>query len=285
MAHAATLRWTDWSADPLVVAGLALSALAYLWLCQRFPPRGRQRACFWTGFLVLLVALVSPLDKGANYLFALHMVQHMLLLLVAAPLLALAVPPSVLGWVYRRPATRRAFRAVWSPVPAFVLFNATLLGWHVPAAYDVTLRFPLVHAAEHLSFVAAGLVFWGVIGSPAPAMVRAPLGIRFAMLVGADVVNFVLGFALSFAGRPLYEPYTLVARLWGLSPLEDLRLGGALMWVMGQMMYAVPVLLLLNVMLWRDSDRGIRPRPYSALPGPTPARRGPPPRSRRLLGS
>jgi cytochrome c oxidase assembly factor CtaG len=269
MNNPVILRWTDWSADPLVVAGLTLLALAYLWLCRRFPPRSRQRACFWGGFLVLVLALLSPLDLGADYLFTLHMLQHMLLLLVAPPLLALAIPSSLLGWVYRRPALRRVFRAVWSPVPAFVLFNAALLLWHIPAAYDMTLRFPLVHAAEHLSFIAVGLVFWGVIVSPAPAMVRAPLGIRFAMLVGADVVNFVLGFALAVAGRPLYVPYTLVGRLWGLSPLDDLRLGGALMWVMGQMMYAVPVLILLNVILWRDGDRRPRSRP----------------RPRRLLGS
>jgi len=254
-----TLRWTDWNADPAVLAGLVLAALVYARLAHRFPARGRQAAYFWAGLLVAALALLSPLDTGANYLFTLHMAQHMLLLLVAPALMALAVPPSLLGWVYQRPALRRVFRALWAAIPAFVLFNGILLFWHIPAAYDATLRAPWVHAAEHATFVAAGLVFWGVIVSPAPVFVRAPLGLRLALLVGADIVNFVLGFALTFAGRPFYLPYALAPRLWGLTPLEDLKLGGALMWVMGQMMYAVPVLILINVILWRDGGRGMRP--------------------------
>ncbi len=266
MTGAVTLRWTDWTGSPAPVFGLAAAALAYPWICRRFPPRGRQSLYFWAGLVVLAVALLSPLDAGAEYLFTLHMLQHMLLLLVAPPLLALAVPPSLLGWAYRRPPLRRVLRILWTPVPAFLLFNGALLLWHLPAAYDAALRSPWVHAAEHVSFVATGLVFWGVIVSPAPAFVRAPLGLRLAMLIGADVVNFTLGFALAFAGRPFYVPYTAVGRLWGLTPLDDLRLGGAVMWVMGQMMYAVPVLILINVILWRDGGRGMPGRPSGERP-------------------
>ena len=240
----------------MVLGALAVGALAYVWIAARFPPRGRQAWYFSAGYVVLTLALVSPLDRGAAYLFTLHMLQHMLLLLVAPPLLALAVPPTLLGWVFQRPALRRVLRALWAPVPAFVLYNGVLLAWHVPAAYDATLRSPWIHATEHATFVAAGVIFWGVIVSPAPALVRASYGLRLALLLGADVVNFVLGFALAFAGRSFYTPYTEVGRLWGLSPLDDLKLGGALMWVMGQMMYAVPMLILINVILWRDKGRG-----------------------------
>jgi putative membrane protein len=263
----AVLRWTDWSADPFVLAALAASAAAYVAVARRFPPRRRQPLAFWGGEAALVLGLVSPIDAGAAYLFTLHMLQHMLLLLVAAALFALAVPPGAIGWAYGRPALRPVLRMLWSPVPAFVLFNGTLLAWHIPAAYDATLRIPWVHALEHISFVVTGVMFWGVIVSPAPALVRAPLGIRFALLIGADIVNFVLGFTLTFAGRPFYSAYTAVPRLWGLTPLDDLRLGGVLMWVMGQMMYLIPVLLLLNVILWRDGGRDrLRPVP--------PARRG-----------
>ncbi|HEX4834845.1 MAG TPA: cytochrome c oxidase assembly protein [bacterium] len=266
MENAVALRWTDWSGDPVILSGLVAAALAYLRICRRFPPRGRQPLYFWAGLLVLAGALLSPLDAGAEYLFTLHMSQHMLLLLVAPPLLALAVPSSLLGWMYQRPPLRRALRALWAPVPAFLLFNGVLLLWHLPAAYDATLRVTWIHAAEHLSFVGAGLVFWGVIVSPAPIFVRASLGLKLAMLVGADVVNFVLGFALAFAGRPFYAPYTTVARLWRMAPLDDLRLGGAVMWVMGQMMYAIPVLILINIILWRDGGRAIPGRPSGQPP-------------------
>jgi putative membrane protein len=263
-----TLRWTDWNADPTVTAGLVVVALVYIRLSRRFPARGHQPVYFWLGWLVLAVALLSPIDLGAKYLFTLHMLQHMLLLLVAPPLIALAVPPSLLGWIYQRPLLRRWLRAVWSPVPAFLLFNGTLLLWHLPGAYDATLRSPWVHAAEHASFIAAGLVFWGLIASPAPVFVRASWGLRLGLLVGADIVNFILGFALTFAGRPLYPTYTTVPRLWGLSPLSDLKLGGVLMWVMGQMMYAAPVLILINIILWRDGSRGAAHRPRPEVPSP-----------------
>jgi putative membrane protein len=263
----AALRWTDWTRDPAIVGALVLTALLYLRIVRRFPVRGRQPLYFWAGLLTLTLALLSPLDKGAAYLFTLHMAQHMMLFIVAPPLLALAVPPSLLGWAYQRALLRRVFRFLWSPLPCLVLYNGVLLFWHLPPAYDATLESPWVHALEHVSFVGAGMVFWGVIASPAPGLVRASLGLRLALVLVADVVNFILGFALASAGRPLYAPYTTMARLWGLSPLDDVKLGGALMWVMGQMMYTIPVLLLLSAILSREGGRGESPQ------APAPARR------------
>ena len=259
------LRWSDWSGDPTIVIGLAFTLLGYLWIARRFPPRRWQRGYFWMGIGALVVALLSPLDRGAEYLFTLHMVQHMLLLLVAPPLLALAIPPALLGRLYHVPRASRLLRGVWSPVTSLLLFNGVLLFWHLPFAYDATLRSAGVHAVEHLSFAAAGMVFWGVIVSPAPTLVRASYGLRLGLVVAADLVNFLLGFALAFAGHPLYRHYTEVGRLWGLTPLADLRLGGALMWVMGQMMYAVPVLILINVLLGREGNGGrfAAPRDYA----------------------
>ncbi len=259
----ATLRWTDWSWDPPIVAGLLVLGLAYRWLLRRAPARGRQPLCFWTGYAALVLALLSPVDAGAAYLFTLHMFQHMLLMIVAPPLLALGVPATALGWVYRRPVLRRAYQILWSPVVATSVYNGVLLLWHLPAAYDATLRDPLVHAVEHASFGLSGLLFWGVIVSPSPRL-HAALGVRLVMLLASDVVNFILGFALAFAGHPLYAPYAAVPRLWGLGALEDLRLGGALMWVMGQMMYAIPLLVLLSRFLWRRGDRDEPAAPSAA---------------------
>ena len=261
----AALRWTDWSADPWIVLSLTASCAAYIAISRRFPPRGRQSLAFWAGEATLAVALLSPLDAGAAYLFTLHMLQHMLLMLVAAALFALSVPSGLIGWAYSRPRVRRVVRAAWNPPAAFVLFNGMLLAWHIPAAYDATLRVPWMHAAEHVGFLVAGVIFWGVIVSPAPALVRAPLGMRFALLIGADVVNFILGFTLTFAGHAFYTAYAAAPRLWGLSALDDLHLGGVLMWVMGQMMYLIPLLILLNVILWRDTGRGGSARPAARV--------------------
>jgi putative membrane protein len=251
-AASAVLRWTDWDWDPVIIAGLALTIAGYLSIAHRFRARPRQVLAFWCGMAVLIVALLSPLHAGSAYLFTIHMVQHMLLLLIAPALLAMAVPPAFIGRLYRQPAVAPVLRFLWSPVTSLILFNGVLLIWHLPVMYDLTLRYGWVHALEHVSFVCAGMVFWGVIVSPAPKLVRASYGVRLAMVMAADIVNFLLGFGLAFAGRPLYLPYLRAPRLWGLTALDDLHLGGAVMWTMGQMMYAVPMLILLNVLLRRE---------------------------------
>lgn len=261
-----TLSWRDWNWDPAIVTALALSVAGYQWVARRFPPRRWQVVYFSGGTLSLAAALVSPIDAGSEYLFTVHMVQHMLLLLVAAPLLALAVPAAFLGRLYGISPIARVLRAMWSPVPAVVLFSGVLVFWHIPFAYDATLAVRGVHALEHLSFLAAGLVFWGVIVSPVPRLVRASWGLRLALVVAADLVNFLVGFALAFAGRPFYRHYVDVPRLWGLSPLDDLRLGGGVMWVMGQMMYAIPLLLLISVFLRREDTRRSHPNAAAAPP-------------------
>lgn len=262
----ASLTWRDWNWDPGVLAVLALSVAGYGWIARRFPLRRGQAVYFSTGALSLAAALVSPIDAGAELLFTVHMVQHMLLLLVAAPLCALAVPPAFLGRLYGIPPIARVLHTVWSPLPAVALFNGVLVLWHIPFAYDATLAVRWVHALEHVSFLAAGLVFWGVIVSPGPKLVRASWGMRLALVVAADVVNFLVGFALAFAGHPFYRHYIGVPRLWGLSPVDDLRLGGGVMWVMGQMMYTIPLLLLISVFLRREDTRGPHPNPAAATP-------------------
>jgi cytochrome c oxidase assembly factor CtaG len=260
-----TLSWRDWSWDPTIVAGLALTILAYRWVARRFPPRRWQPVFFWGGVLSLVLALLSPIDTGSEFLFTIHMVQHMLLLLVAAPLLALAVPPALLGRLYHTPWAARVLHAVWSPFTSLLVFTGVLLFWHLPAAYDATLASRWIHAVEHLSFVGAGIIFWGVIVSPVPKLVRASYGLRLGLVIVADVINFLLGFALAFAGQPFYRHYAEIPRLWGLTPLNDLRLGGGVMWAMGQMMYAIPVLLLLRVMLRREDTGGPRPGTAAAV--------------------
>jgi putative membrane protein len=253
------LSWRSWNWDPAIVAGLALTVLGYLWVARRFPPRRWQPAFFWGGMLSLVLALLSPIDAGSEYLFTIHMVQHMLLLLVASPLIALAMPAGLLGRLYQIPRAARVLHAVWSPLPALLVFNVVLVFWHLPFAYDATLTFRWIHALEHLSFVAAGMIFWGVIVSPVPKLVRASYGLRLGLVIVADLVNFLVGFALAFAGQPFYRHYTEVPRLWGLTALDDLRLGGAVMWTMGQMMYVIPVLLLLRMLLRRDRAAGSHP--------------------------
>ncbi len=251
-AQAPTLRWTDWPIDPVVVLGLMTATIAWRWVTLRFPARGRQGVYGWIALLVLALSLLSPLEAGAGLSFTLHMAQHIILMMVVAPLLALGTPAAFLGRLRRGPVAGPIIRVIWSPVPAFVLYHAVLFLWHLPFLYDEALRSEVVHLLQHATFLAGSLAFWGVVVAPDPRIVGASMGHRLVMVLGANILGWVLAFALALAERPLYVAYIQRQGLWGMSPLLDLRLGGAVMWVVGNIVYGVVLLLLLVALLNRE---------------------------------
>jgi cytochrome c oxidase assembly factor CtaG len=250
---AATLGWHDWTLDPVVLTGLVALVVLYHTF-PRIRPTPRQVACFWGGVVALMVALLSPLDFGAAYLFWLHMVQHLLLMLIAAPLLALALPPAFLGWLTHRAILRPLMRVLWNPWLAFFLYNAAVVLWHLPPCYEATLRDRAVHAAEHLTFLLTAMAFWGVILSPGGV---PPYGLRVALLLGSAVVQFVPAFVIALADRVLYPTYAAAPRLWRWSPLDDQRFGGALMWVTMNLAYVVAILRFVGPLL--QPERSLNP--------------------------
>ncbi|MEW6045388.1 MAG: cytochrome c oxidase assembly protein [Bacillota bacterium] len=252
----AILRWTDWRLDPSVALGLALLAWAYRRASTRFAVEKRRAAAFWAGLLAIFVALESPLDRGGDhFLFTLHMIQHSLLMTVAAPLLAVATPPEAIVWARR---IHRAAGAVigWVSrgVPGFAVYNLGLVLWHLPALYEAALRSEAVHLAQHVSFLLLAYLFWvAILGEPGSMGPPAP--VRLALVAGSMVVNWALSFTLALAGRPIYPTYAEAPRLWGLDPEADLALGAGLMWEMGNMAYGVAAVLLLRRYLKRDVAR------------------------------
>lgn len=260
----AATSWTSWSADPalLWIAGVAV----LYWVGGREPSQpsdGWRSVSFAVGLAVLVVALASPIHGLAGELLWVHMAQHVLLLLVAPPLLALARPwnriwhglpldlrRQVAGAVLRggpEAPLRRAARAIGSPVASFLLFNLTLLAWHLPFAYEATLHSPVAHAAEHAMFFGAGLLFWTrVIDSPPW---RSPLGAlgRAAYAGVALVVTWVFAVFLAIAPDPLYATYAAEAtRPGGISALADQRIAAGIMWVPGSIPLTIAVLVMLS---------------------------------------
>jgi cytochrome c oxidase assembly factor CtaG len=146
-------------------------------------------------------------------------------------------------------------------VVAFALYHAGLFAWHIPALYTAALRHEMIHLLQHASFILGGVAFWGVIVAPEPHLVRATLGHRLVMVLAASVLGWLLSFALALAERPLYPIYLEVPRLWGLSALDDLRLGGGVMWVIGNMMYGLTVLLLVIALMNREARQFGRQAP------------------------
>jgi len=229
--HASLSLWT-WSWDPTVLAGtLALSA-AYLWLI-----RGRGQVTTWSplarayfagGLLALFLALESPIDVGGDhYLFSLHMLQHVLLAMIVPPLLLLGLPES---W--------RAFDRIHvSPLAANVIFNLVLAIWHLPFLYEATLRNQPVHVLEHLSFLAAGVLFWWPIVVPAGRGKAMSVVGKIAYLGFAGVPPTILGLAFIMSPAVIYPFYAAAPRVTPLSPLDDQLVAGLIMFGLGNLIY------------------------------------------------
>jgi len=251
------------------VCGLAAVAAGYVVAMRRgiigagdvvtpwFRNQRWRPVLFFTGLLITFVALESPIDRGGDlYLFSLHMVQHMLLMMVAPPLL-------LLGIAGARPAPRdqhRALRTFWwavtRPWPAVVIFNAVLLIWHIPALYDTTLTTVPVHIVEHISFIAVGLILWWPVVDPIrdEQTVTVSSLTKIAALSIAGIPPTVLGIVFALAPAPLYSFYVQAPRLWAISPLTDQQYGGVIMLGVGNIVYFLAIIVVF-MRLFSDPAR------------------------------
>jgi putative membrane protein len=253
----------DWSWEPTVLLGIvalvAVYALAWRRGCLSVTDDvsawfGSPRSRTWffaTGVLVGFLALVSPIDTGGDqYLFSLHMVQHLLLMMVAPPLCLLGIagfhPPLQGGpgpW-------RRTWAVLVHPWSATLIFSTVLLVWHIPALYDATLTTEPIHVFEHLSFIAVGVVFWWPIVDPMRGRDTrrwvSPFS-KIAMLVASGIPPTVLGLIFTIAPHAFYDFYVRAPRLWGLSPVADQQLAGVVMFGAGNLIYFAAVVAVF----WR----------------------------------
>jgi putative membrane protein len=246
--------WHAWNPEPAVLAGLAIAAAAYglgarrLWRGGPGAPAGPQAAAFAAGLAVVALALVSPLDTLAGVLFAAHMAQHMLLVMVAAPLLVLGAPGLPLtvalrprwrrrlGRLRRYPAVAAGRRLLTRPLVAWAVHVAALWAWHLPGPYQAALRNDLVHAAEHASFLVTAALFWWVVLSRHGRRRLAP-GFAVLYLFAAALQGSALGALLTLAPAPLYPLQAAGSASWGLDPLADQQLAGLVMWVPADLVY------------------------------------------------
>jgi putative membrane protein len=276
IAAAATPGIWDWSLDPPLVLVIGLAIL--YWIGSRrtvTPARTRLRLrdfSFYAALGALAIALSSPIDLLSQQLFWAHMLQHVLLLVVAPPLLVLA-RPWLRIWRALPLGTRRSLgrgllqgrrtaplRSLWrtlgSPVPSFVLFSTVLLAWHLPVLFDATLRSEALHALEHTLFFGTAVMFWKqVIDSPP---LHASLGApqRVAYVVGAMVVSWALAVVLALAPHPLYDAYAHEAsRPGGISALADQQIAAGIMWVPGSITFAIVVFVYVHRWLTPPSIR------------------------------
>jgi putative membrane protein len=251
----------SWNLEPWLVACLLLAAVLYArgaWALWRKAGVGRglslaQGCAFIGGWFTLCAALVSPIDALGGSLFAAHMVQHELLMVIAAPLFVSARPLET--WTWGLPASWRGsagrighwppllqvWNAMTAPVAAWALHAAALWIWHVPVLFDAALRSESLHVAQHASFLATALLFWwAVLGRAGHRRPGLALVLSFTTMLHTGA----LGALLTFSPSAWYQGYHHTDAL-GLTALEDQQLGGLIMWIPGGVAYLAAGLMLV----------------------------------------
>ncbi|WP_343715256.1 cytochrome c oxidase assembly protein [Inquilinus sp.] len=240
-----------WTWGPWITGPLLLTALLYASGVARLWPRPGQAALFAAGWLALAAALVTPLHALGERLFTAHMVEHEVLMVVAAPLLALSRPVGAMLWGlpqgWRRAlgaaagtsAWRRIWRAITDPLAATVLHGIAIWAWHVPALFAAALDDEGMHALQHASFLVTALLFWWSL-----LCRRGSRGVAVGHLFATAMHTGLLGALLVFSTRLWFPDQAGEAARWGLTALEDQQLAGLVMWIPACLAYPVAGLVL-----------------------------------------
>jgi len=251
---------SDWSLQPTVVIGLLALVAAYLYATRAGrplgpddrPATGGQKAAFIGGATTLLVALGPPLDDWSDhYLLSAHMVQHLLLTMLAPPLLLLGTPAWLLRPLLRWRLVDRAGYLLTRPVVAYAIANAVFVVWHLPVLYEAALRREAIHVLEHQLFIATGLLAWWPIVGPLPAWPRLSPPLQCLFLAAQMIPGQIVGAFITLADPGLYAPYDTARRIFGLDLATDQQIAGLLMWVASGAVY----LLLITVIFLRWAGR------------------------------
>jgi putative membrane protein len=262
---------TDWTFDPLQLAPVVLAAVAYTLRARTLRRRGTPMpawrvALFATGIVLLLAAFASPVAAiGERELFSFHMLQHVLV----GDLAPLCLLGGLSGAMLRpllalRPVER--LRVLANPAVALPIWAVDLYLWHLPPLYEAAVRHSSVHALEHVCFFSAGLIVWLPVLETLPAPEWFGTGPKLAYIAGVRAVETVLGNVFVWSGTLFYGVYDRGEQLWGISPLQDQGLAGAVMMIEGSLVTIV-ALAWLFLRLAREGDlrqelleRGLDPR-------------------------
>jgi putative membrane protein len=264
----------SWSARVALDALLCLAALIYArgWnrlriASNRHFPVWRLTA-FFAGIVTVWIAIGSPLEAWDDVSLTVHMVQHLFLAAIAPPLLLLGAPEmpllrglprslarGVVSRILRLPFMKRFGHLVSDPTICWLVPTLALVGWHIPAVFELALRWDWLHKLEHASFLVAGLMFWWPVLQPWPSTPRWPEWAIPLYLFAATLPCDALSGFLTFCDRVVYPSYISAPRVFGLSPLEDQECAAALMWVAVTIIFLIPaVLVTLKILAPRKSE-------------------------------
>ena len=254
--------WTHWHGHPDVLIGLGALQGAYLLgvgplrerydLADRVEPR--QIATFTAGVMVIFLSLLSPLHiLSDDYLFSAHMLQHVLLTLVAPPLLILGTPDWLLRRLMRPDIVFILVRRATHPVFAFMSFTVVFSIWHMPALYNLSVTNHGIHIGEHLLFIAAAVLMWWPICSTMPELPRLTYPLQMGYLFLLSIAQIIVFAPITFARNPIYEWYVLAPEIWSLDAVTDQQIGAIIMKVGGGILFIV--LIIAAFFRWYNDDK------------------------------
>jgi cytochrome c oxidase assembly factor CtaG/cytochrome c2 len=257
--HAVGLHWNF---EAWVIASLSVASLAYArgwWRMRKRAASLREAGYFTAGIMSLVVALESPIDTVGEDLFSVHMVQHLTLMLISAPLFVCARPLIAFLWAMPRGLRRRfgrwwrgsagrVFAALNSPVSVWIWFCGLFVFWHIPGPYSWALRHEPAHVFEHLCFFVSAFAFWSVVIEPSGRR-RLDYGASVMFVATAAVLSGLPGALMVLTSRPFYPVHAEGAARWGLSLIEDQQLAGLIMWIPAGFAYLLAILVLFALWL------------------------------------
>lgn len=232
----ANVSWTSFSVHPSTVIGIiGLGALyEYGARAAARGPRPVQRWYYYVALTVMFFSLNGWLhDLSDTYLFTAHMVQHLLLMFVVAPLMVMGVTGDMLRPLIKPRAVRRVAEVCLTPTRCFAIFNVVVAGWHLPVMYNYALLHHNVHIVMHLMFLAASVVMWWPILSPLPELPRLSYPGQMLYLFLMTIPMAIISVYIAYADTLLYPFYASAPRVLGISPMSDQLTGALIMWIPG----------------------------------------------------
>jgi len=260
--------WMAWEIHVSVLIGCVILVGVYLAgvgpLRRRYrlgPPVGLWRVtAYLSGVAIIFLSLNGPLhDLSDNYLLSAHMVQHLLLMMIMPPLLLIGTPAWLLRPILRRRGMMSIARVLSHPATAFAVYNTVLIGWHLPAAYNWALENHAIHIVQHLMFMVVATMMWWPVVNPVPELTRLSSPLQLLYLFAFGIPMSIVSAFVTMANDVLYPWYDLAPRLFGLTALDDQKLGGAIMWVPGMFVYWTAV----TIVFLRWSSREDREEPHA----------------------
>jgi len=232
------------------VIGIVGLILLYEW--RRRVEGTERRAAFYVALLVMFFSLNGWLhDLSDSYLFSAHMVQHLMLALVVAPLIIMGTPGELLRPALKYPWVLSLAKWLTKPTHCFAIFNVVVAAWHLPPAYNYALAHHPVHIVQHLMFLVASVLMWWPILSPLPELPRLSYPGQMLYLFLMSIPMAIVSVYICYADTVLYPMYAIAPRIWGISPMNDQMMGGLIMWIPGGLFFYT----IISIVFFRWQQR------------------------------